>query len=114
MDVRSDRTTLLKELDKHAATRLLVWRDSPFDIIGFINVYDVLGSGEEFTSLEGFVVPIQNLDADTSIADAIDAMRTNQLKIVLVTRRRVKRDVPLGIATMKDLAEELLGELSEW
>jgi len=41
-------------------------------------------------------------------------MRREQLKIVLVTRRRGQRDVPMGIVTMKDLVEELLGELAEW
>ncbi len=70
--------------------------------------------GEEFTSLEKFLQPIRSLDADTSITEAINIMRREQCKIVLVTRRRGRRDVPLGIVTMKDLVEELLGELAEW
>jgi CBS domain containing-hemolysin-like protein len=31
-----------------------------------------------------------------------------------VTRQRGRREVPMGIVTMKDLVEELLGELAEW
>jgi CBS domain containing-hemolysin-like protein len=96
------------------AARLPVWQNTPSEIVGFIEVYDVLGSGEEFTSLEKFLLPIRSLDADTSITDAINIMRREQRRIVLVTRRRGGRDGPLGIVTMKDLVEELLGELAEW
>jgi CBS domain containing-hemolysin-like protein len=114
VEMRADRTTLLKELEKHAWTRLLVWENTPFEVVGFINVYDVLGTGEEFTSLEKFLLPLRSLDGDTSITEAINIMRREQLRIVLVTRRRGRRDVPMGIVTMKDLVEELLGELAEW
>ena len=111
VEIRSDRAALLGELTKRSLTRLPVWQNAPSEIVGFINVYDVLASGEEFTSLEKFLLPIRSLDADTPITEAINIMRREQLKIVLVTRRRGRRDVPLGIVTMKDLVEELLGEL---
>ncbi len=114
VEIRCDRTTLLNELRRHALTRLPVWQNTPADIIGFIDVYEVLGSGEQFESLEKFVKPIRSLDADTPVIDAIDVMRREQLKIVLVTRRRAKRETPVGIVTMKDLVEELMGELAEW
>ena len=35
-------------------------------------------------------------------------------KIVLVTRTTHGKSKPVGIVTMKDLVEELLGELTEW
>ena len=114
IEMRSDRVVLLNELATRASTRLPVWQNTPSEIVGYINVYDVLGSGEGFTSLERFLLPIRRLDADTSITDTINIMRREQLRIVLVTRQRGRRDVPLGIVTMKDLVEELLGELAEW
>lgn len=112
--IHSDRVLLLEILKKHAHTRLPVWRDAPGNIAGFIDVYDVLASTEEFTSLEKFLRPLKTLDADTLITDAIDIMRREQIKIVLVTRSRTWREVPAGIVTMKDLVEELMGELAEW
>jgi CBS domain containing-hemolysin-like protein len=114
VEIRTDRATLLNALTKRASTRLPVWQNTPSEIVGFIEVYDVLGSGEDFTSLEKFLQPIRSLDADTPITEAINIMRREQCKIVLVTRRRARREVPLGIVTMKDLVEELLGELAEW
>ncbi len=112
--IQSDRAALLEELKQHTLTRLLVWRDTPTDIAGFINLYEVLATDEPFESLEKFLKPIQSLEAKTSVIDTIDFMRRAQSKIVLVTRRRGKRDVPVGIVTMKDLVEELMGELAEW
>ena len=114
VDVHSDRTALLNELSRHAFTRLLVWRDNPANITGFVNIYEALGSSEPFESLEKSVKPIRSLDADTPIIEAVDIMRREEHKTVLVTRQRAKRDVPVGIVTMKDLVEELMGELTEW
>lgn len=110
----TDRAALLKGLEKHTWTRLLVWENTPFEIVGYINVYDVLGTGEEFTDLQKFLLPLRSLDGDTSITEAINVMRREQVRIVLVTGRRGRGDVPIGIVTMKDLVEELLGELAEW
>ncbi len=112
--LNSHRTALLEQLRQHARTRLLVWLEVPEYIVGFIDVYEVLGSGEEFTSLEKYLWPLRKIDADTPVIDALDEMRRERRKIVLVTRRRGRREVPVGIVTMKDLVEELMGELAEW
>lgn len=114
VSIRSDRAALLNELGKRALTRLLVWRDTPDNVVGFIDIYDVLGSDTPFDSLEGFVRPIRRLDAETPIIHAVDTMRHEEHKIILVTRLRAKQEVPAGIVTMKDLVEELFGELAEW
>ena len=115
LDIRSDRTTLLNRLKRHAFTRLLVWDGAPANIVGFVNVYDILSREEDFESLEKFVTPIRRMEVGTPVIDAIDTMRREGLKIVLVTRsRRSGHDAPAGIVTMKDLVEELLGELAEW
>jgi len=104
----------LNELSRRAVTRLLVWQDTPANVIGFINIYDVLDSDAPFENLEPFVQPIPRLDAETPLIDAIDTMRRREQKIILVTRLRTKRETPVGIITMKDLVEELTGELAEW
>jgi CBS domain containing-hemolysin-like protein len=113
--VQSGRTALLHKLQRHALTRLLVWEGTPANVVGFVNAYDALSQEEDFDRLDRFVKPIQPLDGATSVIDAIDIMRRGELKIVLVTRaRRGGRQAPIGIVTMKDLVEELLGELAEW
>ena len=111
----SDRAALLDMLKKHAFTRLLVYESRPDNIVGFVNIYEVLSSSGSFTDLGGYLKPIQRLSPDTTVFETIDIMRREKLQIVLVTRAgHLGRAKPLGIVTMKDVVEELLGELAEW
>jgi len=112
--VQADRATLLDELRKHPFTRLPVWRDVPTNIVGFVNVYTALACGGGFHDVEGVLQPLRSLDCETLVTDAIEVLRREQAKMILVTRRRGSKDVPVGIVTMKDLVEELMGELAEW
>ena len=112
--VDTDRKSLLGKLRKSAFSRLLVYRGVRADVIGYINVYEVLTSGREFDELGEFVKPIRRLAAETTVSDAINIMQNENEKIVLVTRAVYGKQRPLGIVTMKDLVEELVGELTEW
>ena len=115
VDVNSDNSALLSKLKKCAFTRLPVVEGRAGNIIGFINIYETLSSSEQFANLQKFVKTIRKVDANTTVTDTINIMQRENQKIVLVTRGgRPGRERPIGIVTMKDLAEELLGELAEW
>ena len=115
IDADSDRSALLDKLRKCAFTRLPVAESEPGNIIGFVSIYEALSSSKEFAHLHDFVKPIRKLDSDTTVTDAINIMQKENLKIVLITTTsRTGRERPIGIVTMKDLVEELLGELAEW
>jgi len=115
VDVNSNRDVLLSSLRKSPFTRLLVTTDGLESIAGFVNVYEVLNSSDDFTDLSGFIKPIRKLEASTHVTDAINIMQSENQKIALVTRGgRAGQERPLGIVTMKDLVEELIGELAEW
>lgn len=115
VDVNSDRLVLLNVLKKSTFTRLPVYERWPANIIGFVNIYDVLSSAQQFTDLRDFVKPVRELPADTIVSDAIDIMQSENRKIILVTTAaRAGRQKHVGIVTMKDLVEEFLGELTEW
>jgi putative hemolysin len=110
-----DKSALLDKLNGCVFTRLPVTGQTNEDIIGFINIYEALSSSEEFTDLREFTKPIRRLSADTSVTEAISIMQREHEKIVLVTRTsRTAGEKSIGIVTMKDLVEELLGELAEW
>ena len=115
VDASSDNSALLDKLKKCAFTRLPVADQRPANIVGFINIYEALSSPEQFTELRNFIKPIRKLTGNTTVIDAINIMQRENQKIVLVTRTgRGGRERPIGIVTMKDLVEELLGELAEW
>jgi len=115
VEVHSDKSVLLDKLHQSPFTRLLVYEHSATNILGYINIYDCLSSSEDFKDVTTFNKPIRRILANTSIIDAINIMRNENLRIVMVTKSSLtgaERNV--GIVTMKDLIEELVGELAEW
>jgi putative hemolysin len=115
VDANSDDSALLNKLNKCAFTRLPVTEGRAGNILGFISIYEALSSSEKFADLRGFIKPIRKLDADMTVIDAMNIMQKENHKIVLVVRAgHFGREKPVGIVTMKDLVEELLGELAEW
>ena len=115
VDVNSDRARLLDKLKRCPFTRLPVYEGEATNIVGFINIYEALGPAERLADLRSFVKPIRRLSADTIVTEAINIVQREHQRIVLVARvGHTGREKPVGIVTMKDLVEELLGELTEW
>jgi putative hemolysin len=110
----SSREKLLEKLADSVFTRLPVHYLSQTNIVGFINIYECLASKEEFNDLDKFIKPIRKLSGDTIVTEAINVMQQENQKIMLVTKTsHLTGEKPIGIITMKDLVEELLGELAE-
>jgi len=111
----SGRTELLKILREHSFTRIPVYSNMRSSIIGFINIYECLACKKDFSSLLEFITPILKLNAETSVSEAINTMQIEKQKIAVVVKTgHLGRKRCTGILTMKDLVEELLGEISEW
>ena len=114
LDVNSTRDEVMTILGRCPYTRLPVYEHSRNNITGFVNIYEVLRSDDDFQNLRQFVRPIGRFAATTSVIDAINRMRMQNHKIVLVVPEYARRKRPFGIVTMKDLVEELTGELAQW
>jgi len=114
LDVNSTRTEVMTKLGRCPYTRLPVYEHSRNNITGFVNIYEVLRSGDDFQNLRQFVRPIGRFAATSPVIDAINRMRMQNHKIVLVVPEYARRKRPFGIVTMKDLVEELTGELAQW
>ncbi|MHC5061115.1 MAG: CNNM domain-containing protein [Planctomycetota bacterium] len=110
----SNREQVLAQLRRCPYTRLPVYENSRNNITGFVNIYEVLRSKEEFQDLRNFVKPIARFATTTSVIDAMNKMQRQNHKIVLVVPEYARRKRPFGIVTMKDLVEELTGELAQW
>jgi len=115
ISVNSNRQAVLDTIRKHDFTRLPVYEGAQDNIIGFINVYDVLCSKKKIADLYDFVKPIKKIPQNTLVTNTMEAIQMEKAKIALVVRvARKNYEIPVGIITMKDLAEELFGELGSW
>ncbi len=114
LDINSNREMLIAELKECPHTRFPVYQQSRDSIIGFINIYEVLAGNAEFDDLKAFIKPIEAFDSTIPVIEAIDRVQRQGHKIILVCRTSGRKKTPVGIATMKDLVEELTGELAQW
>ncbi len=118
LNVKSKRPEVLAMLARCPYTNYPVYEQKPSRVIGFVSIYEVLNANEDFQDLHKFVKPIKTYPADSPVIDTMNTMRLGRHKIVLVTKRgshgQKKEDRFVGIVTMKDLVEELTGELAEW
>ena len=53
----------------------------------------------------------EHISADTLIDDALVRMQKTKQRMAIVIDKNSK---PIGIVTIKDLVEEIVGELMEW
>ena len=113
VEVNSSKTDLLDVCRENAFTHYPVYDGWSSNIIGMIDIYECLTEKKGFTSLHGLMKQLRSIPSDTLVMDAIDMMQKDSEKMILVTRAGHSHK-PVGIVTMKDLVEELLGELAEW
>ena len=115
LDVNADKSSLLSNMQNHPFSHWPVFDKSRENIIGFINIYHFLNADSPAANLKDFIRPLGRLNAETTITEAINIMRGSNQEIMLVVKKGyANMERPLGIVTTKDLAEELVGELSEW
>lgn len=76
-------------------------------ILGFVKVVEVLLEDEPLSGLRRFIHPVVHLDADRFVSGSLVAMREAKCPLGVVYDGRGR---PVGIVTLKDLAEEIVGE----
>lgn len=111
-ELKSSRQTVLDFFSRTHFTRLPVYENDKSNIIGFINIYEVLAPESDFDTLQEFVKPIVSISQDTSVAEALYFMRNEKHRIALVTQYPESKKI-VGILTIKDLIEELVGGVTK-
>ncbi|MBN1126691.1 MAG: CBS domain-containing protein, partial [Sedimentisphaerales bacterium] len=113
LDVHSSRDELFQIMEKFVYTRLPVYEGRRDNIVGHIHICRVLSSGESFSNLRSFIEPLNHVSETSSVLDVIHRMHTQGDRMVIVTSDAKKTPTrALGILTIKDLAEELAGEIA--
>ena len=111
--ITSSKALLIDMFSKVPFTRLLVYDRFKSNIVGFVEIYDCLSGDNDFNNLNDFLKPIRKINANTPFTQTVKIMQQEKHKIALITKTSQSQK-PLGIVTMKDLVEELFGELIEW
>ncbi len=91
-------------------SRLPVYRDDRRNIVGVVHIIDVLTSPPEKPLGELMRRPIE-LDADVQVAGALLTLQRECRRMAIIVNSEGRC---LGILTVKDLVEEIIGELAAW
>ncbi len=91
-------------------SRMPVLGRSAQDVLGLVDVIDAIGSSGEL-QLRQHLKPALTLLGEQSVRTAIRLMQAARQTIAVVVNRQGQA---IGLVTMKDLVEELLGDLQSW
>lgn len=91
-------------------SRLPVWRGDRRHVVGVVHVLDLLTSPPE-TPVSACTRPSVDLAYDVPLVDALGTLQSQRRRMATVVDARGRC---IGIITVKDLIEEILGELAAW
>jgi len=102
------REVLMRMLHKHNYSRVPV-RDDSGDVVGILDIYDVLIDESVAIPADRMTAALK-LPADMSVTEALYRLQRERAMMAIVQQG----DRPVGIVTIKDLVEEIVGELDQW
>ena len=104
------RVDLLRIIRMAHFSRLPVHDGDPRRIVGIVNVYDVLTDPEQ-KPLQGHLQSTFRLPPGTSVSAALMRMQRARQTMAIVQDKQGKC---LGILTIKDLVQEIIGDIEAW
>ncbi len=105
------RADLLERLRSQRYSRIPVWRGSRRDVVGVVNIIDFVSEPDRETVTASTATEPVRLPRWVSVADALYALRQARQQFAVVTEAAGRA---VGIVTVKDLVEEIVGELEAW
>ena len=92
---------------KHGFSRIPVYEGKPDNIIGFLNIYDVLW-GEKADLIRDFLRPVLYVDKNDVADNVLLGLQLN-VRQAAVVKDETGRNI--GFVTVKDLLDEVVGEI---
>ena len=91
-------------------SRMPTYRGKRRNIIGVVHLLDVLTASPE-ARVETLARPPIRISAKAPVIDALATLQRAYRRMAIITDRTER---PVGIVTVKDLVEEIVGELAAW
>ena len=108
--VDATREQFIEQVRTRSYSRLPVYRGDTASIVGVVNVHEALSSQADW-GLQRLLHEPAVLRPDQSVPSALLHMQRARRAMAVVTDRS---GTCVGIVTLKDLVEEIVGELSAW
>lgn len=109
LDINTPLRAILASVGENGYSRIPIFRTSLDNILGILNVKDLIGAVEPF-SLEAQLRKPFFIPEAATVQAAFQTMRRNRAHIAIVVDEYGGVD---GIVTLEDLIEELLGEIHD-
>jgi CBS domain containing-hemolysin-like protein len=107
-----DRDRFLADLRRHSFSRLPVWEGRKENVVGIVHIMDVLAAGDQPLDLAALMNrEFVAVSPEMTVAQALLRLRKARAAIAVV---RDDKGRAVGVITVKDLVEEVVGELAEW
>ncbi|HUW82776.1 MAG TPA: CNNM domain-containing protein [Phycisphaerae bacterium] len=106
----ASRERMLEQIGQHEFSRLPVCTSDPRRIVGILNIYDVLQADPQAT-VEQLMRPPLRVRLEESVMGCLVRMQRARQPMAVV---EIGDGRAVGIVTIKDLVEEIVGELAAW
>lgn len=102
---------LRQVLARQRFSRIPLYTAERTQVKGVINILDVVSAGRNTVSLRALARPVHRVDWDMNVAEALRSLQQAKEQFAVVSGPDGRA---VGIVTVKDLVEEIVGELAAW
>lgn len=102
------RDELREVLAGHHFSRIPVYAGERTNVVGLVNVIDLLAARGRSGPLSDIMRSLPTLDAEMSVAESLYALQRARRPMAVV----VHKEQVVGIVTVRDLVQEIVGELT--
>jgi len=107
INIEDSVDTIIEKFIETGYSRLLVYQNNELNIIGYVHIFEIL---ERPISTKSIVYPIEEVNENSLIKDLFKSLSIKRKSIAKVINNENKL---VGIITMEDIIEELLGEIDD-